>query len=166
MVENNSLKVNFSDEESSSETRTFQAMPSGFYLAAITKVEDAAVTNNDKGNFGKPFWKITLVVQEGTFAKRNLWTNVMLFEGALHSAAQLLKATGFGDMVKKGQIPNGQLLVGKTLDVNVARKRDKYQEDALREVGDNGVVFKNEVKGYRAHDAAATGGASSSLLPG
>lgn len=160
------LKVNFSEEESTSVAREYKPMPPGFYHAAITKVEDAAVGNNDKGNFGKPFWKLTLVVQEeGEYSRRNLWANVMLFDGALHSAAQLLRAVGMGDLVKKGSIPNGQTLVGKTLDVQVSRVHDKYQEKGLREIGDNSSVFKNEVKGYRLHEAASSGG-SNNLLPG
>src|SRR6266487_4490598 len=99
MVDN--LKVNFTDEEAGSETLEFKAVPSGFYKCAITKVEKAAVQTNEKGNFGKPFWKLTLVCQEGTYARRNFWTNVMLFDGSLHTLSQLLKAVGMGDLVKK-----------------------------------------------------------------
>jgi len=160
-----SLKVNFSDEEATSVTREFKPMTPGFYHCAITKVEDAVVGNNDKGNFGKPFWKLTLVVQDGEYVRRNLWSNVMLFDGALHSASQLLKAVGMGDLIKKNTIPKGSVLIGKTLDVNVVRIHDKFQEKGLREIGENTSVFKNEVKGYRAHEEDATGG-NTSLLPG
>lgn len=158
------LKVNFSTEEVESETRLFSAAPSGFYHCAITKVEDGSVSSNEKGNFGKPFWKLTLVCQEGPYAKRNFWSHVMLFEGALHSTAQLIKAVGMGDLVKKGQIPNGQVLVGKTLDVNVSKKRDKFAEKDLIAAGDNSPQFKNEVRGFRAHQDATKSG-KQSLLP-
>ncbi len=160
------IKVNFSTEEVESETRAFLAMPPGFYTCNIIKVEDASVQTNDKGNFGKPFWKVTLVVQEGKFAKRWLFTNIMLFEGALHTASQLLKSVGMGDLIKKGIIPNGRVLLGKTVEVNVSRKHDKNAERELRELGDNSPVFKNEVNGFRAvgsGDSKESGGGS--ILP-
>ena len=157
------LKVNFSTEEVESTTKVFTAAPPGFYLAAITKVEDASVTSNDKGNFGKPYWKVTLVIQEGAFAKRWLFANVMLFEGALHTASQLLKAVGMGDLVKKGSIPPGHTLLGKTVEVNVVRVHDKYQEAELRKAGDTTSIFKNDVRGFRAPQAASS--SSGSVLP-
>lgn len=161
------LKVNFSEEEAQSETRLFKPMPAGFYKASVVKIEPAVVTNNTKGNLGKKYWKLTLRVQEdGEYNGRQLWSNVMLFEGALHTLAQLLKACGMGDLVKKGQIPNPESLIGKVVDVNVTRKHDKYQEDGLREMGDNSSVWKNDVKGFRAHEEAKNRDGSASLLPG
>src|SRR5882757_8001988 len=126
MAEN--LKVNFSTEEVASETKIFNALPPGFYKVAVTKVEDGTVSNNEKGNFGKPFWKLQLKVQDGVHANRVLFSNVMLFDGALHTAAQLLKAVGMGDLVKKGTIPPGHTLLGKVVDANVSRTHDKFQE--------------------------------------
>lgn len=157
------LKVNFSDEEATSEARTFAPVSPGWYKCAITKVEDASVQSNEKGNFGKPMWNVTFVVQSGPFAKRNFWSSIMLWNGALFAASQLLKAAGFGDLVKKNTIPQGEVLLGKVIEVQVNRAHNKKEENALREVGINESVYKNEVKGYRAVQAASD--SSSSLMP-
>jgi|SRR5882762_1800189 len=158
------IKVNFSTEEVASETKVFNALPPGFYNCAIVKVEDATVTNNEKGNFGKPYWRLQLKVQDGVHARRVLFSNVMLFDGSLHTASQLLKAVGMGDLVKKGTIPNGQSLLGKTVDANVRRVHDKFQEKELKNLGENTSVFKNEISGFRA-PGVASDGAKSSMLP-
>lgn len=160
------LKVNFSDDEIASEVREYKAVPTGYYHCAITNVEDATVQSNDKGNFGKPMWKLTLVVQDGEYSKQHFFPQVMLWDGMLKSVSQILKSVGMGDLLKKNTIPKGEALLGKTLDAYVIKKRDSYNEKALRESGDNSPLFKNEVKGYRAHEAETGAGGSSSLLPG
>lgn len=157
------LKVNFSTEEVTRETKVFTAIPPGFYKCAIVKVEDATVNNNDKGNFGKPYWKIQLKVQDGVHVRRVLFSNVMLFDGSLTTAAQLLKAVGMGDLVKKGTIPPGETLVGKVVDANVTRGHDRNQEKELRSLGDNSSVFKNDVRGFRAPQEGNTGAKANGL---
>lgn len=157
------LKVNFSTEEVASETKVFNALPPGFYKCAIVKAEDATVTNNEKGNFGKPYWKLQLKVQEGPHTNRVLFSNVMLFDGSLHTASQLLKAIGMGDLVKKGTIPPSASILGKVADANVTRTHDKFQEKELRSLGDNSPVFKNEVRGFRAPSQSTDGGKVSQL---
>lgn len=154
------LRVNFTDDEASSEAPDFSPIPSGKYLVAITEVE-VAYSQSEKHN-GKPYWKVTMVIQEGPYENRRLWANVMLFEGALYSLAQLLKATGHEDALKSGKIPSGDSFVGEQVIVSVVKTLDKYRMD---QNDDGEKVFKNEVKGFKpAADFAAAG--SSSLLPG
>lgn len=156
------IRVNFSEEEAGSEARLFLPLPTGQYNVKVTEVELTEVTQGK--NEGKPYWKLVLTVQDGEYIDRKLWTNAMLFEGALYTTAQLLKATGFGDSIKKGVIPDGDKLIGKDAVAVVARVRDKYQEEKL---GTGEAVFKNDVKGFKAPGAVSSSGGTgkSSLLP-
>jgi len=167
------LRVNFSEEEASSEGRSFEAIPGGKYHVAITKVEVRRVKDNAKGNQGKPFWNLTLNIQgdsHPTYADRKVFGSVMLFEGALYSFAQLMKATGHEDVVTKGspnfgKVPPADDLLGEQFIAIVAKKRDTYKE---KELGDGEKLFKNEVTGYKALNEGAVGhnaAAGGSLMP-
>lgn len=166
-VDLSNLRVNFSEQEASSEARDFDPVPSGKYNVAITDIE-VRFSTSEKNN-GKPYWAVEMTCQEGKYENRKFWGNVMLFEGALFSLSQLLKATGFGDRVDPksktyGKIPSGDELVGKQLTINVVKTRDTYKE---KQNGDGEKLFKNEVKGYLAKGAAASpaAGGSGTLLP-
>jgi hypothetical protein len=160
------IRVNFSEEEASSEARDFDPLPGGKYLAAITDYEVRRSTS-EKNN-GKPYWALTLTIKDegGKYDGRKVWANVMLFEGALYSLSQLLKATGYEDRLpggkKAGQIPSGDELLGKEVVLNLAKQRDTYKE---KQYDDGEKYFKNEVKGFKSSDALATSGGEGSLLP-
>lgn len=158
------LRVNFSDEEAKSEGRAFEPVPGGKYHCKITEWEMQKAGPNAK-HPGKPFWHLTLVVQDGPYAERKFWPNVMLFEGALYTLSQLMKAIGREDVLESGNIPHGDTLIGEDVIAIVAKKRDKYKED---ESGDASVkLFKNDVTGFQRYDEnASTGVQGGSLLPG
>jgi len=167
-VDLSNLRVNFSEKEATSEAFDLAPVPTGKYLVAITDVE-VRFSTSEKNN-GKPYWSVEMTTQEGKYEGRKFWGNVMLFEGALFSLSQLLKATGFEDRVTEGsktygQIPAGEELMGKKLVINVVKTRDTYRE---QQNADGEKLFKNEVKGYLKGDtivgAASSGG--NSLLPG
>jgi hypothetical protein len=135
-VDYSNLRVNFSEEEASSEGRSFEPIPGGQYHVAITDIETRKVTSTEKGNQGKPFWNVTLTVQSGAHVDKKLWGSVMLFEGALYSFSQLMKSTGHAD---------------------------KYKEE--RE-NDGERYFKNEVKGYKSLGASSgSTSAGNTLMP-
>src|SRR5215203_3323478 len=98
------LRVNFSTEEAESKAFDFDPIPSGKYHVKVTEITDKESTSEK--NFGKPYWNVELTIQDGKYADRKLWANVMLFDGALYSLAQLLKATGHEDAMKSGKIPD------------------------------------------------------------
>lgn len=161
------LRVNFSDEEASSEAINFDPVPTGKYNVAITGVEVRRSTSEK--NPGKPYWAVEMTAQDGKYEGRKFWGNVMLWSGAAFSLSQLLKATGFGDRVDPksktfGKIPSGDDLMGKQLTINVVKTRDTYRE---KENGDGEKLFKNEVKGYKPLETAgaASASASGSLMP-
>lgn len=167
-VDLSNLRVNFSDQEASSEAFSMDPVPTGKYNVAITDIE-VRFSKSEKNN-GKPYWSVEMTVQDGKYEGRKFWGNVMLFEGALFSLSQLLKATGFEDRVTPGsktygKIPAGDELQGKNLTINVQKVRDTYRE---QQNGDGEKQFKNEVKGYLKAGGATVGTATSgggSLMP-
>lgn len=157
------FKVNFSDREASSQAREFDAIPSGKYYARITDVEDRECSEESK-NAGKPYWNIEFTIQEGPYVDRKVWTNCMLFEGALYTLSQLLKATGFEHAIAPGDVPDGDVFITKEVLINVKKGRNAYMEARN---GDGEPVWSNEVKGILSYTGTSPAGGvkSSSLLP-
>ncbi len=162
------LKVNFTDDEAGSEARSFELLPTGEYEANITKVEEKIISGLDndgreKKNDGKKYWNIEFTVQSGKYTNRKAFTNCMLFDGALYTLAQLLKATGNAKAVESGTIPGDQSFVGKSVVIVVKKQRDLYAE---KRDGGGDAQWKNEVKGIKAPgNVAVASEASGSLLP-
>jgi hypothetical protein len=160
------LKVNFSDNEASSEALDFTPIPSGKYHVKITDGEMRECGPESK-NAGKPYWNLEFTVQEGPYEERKLWGNIMLFEGALFSLSQLMKALGNPIVPGKAfTVPEIDDLLTKDLIVTVRKMQDSYR---MEKEGSDEPLFKNEIKGYSAYDgeAVASGGSkkSNSLLP-
>lgn len=169
------FKVNFSDQEAASEARSFEAIPSGSYYARITNIETREVVNEPqpgkKDNRGENYWNVECTIQEGPFENSKQWSNVMLFDGALYTLAQLCKATGFADRVTPGdknfgKIPPADDFLSKEVIIVVAKQRDTYKE----KLNNDGVaLWKNEIKGFKPYAGAgsttASGQASNSKLP-
>ena len=156
------LNLNFSDQEASSEVREFSTLPSGAYLVAITDIEMKESTNPKtlaKHNGVAPYAAVELTVQEdgldGKYIGQKAWWNVMLFEGALYSLAQLMKAW---DLVPgQDAIPDPEEWVGKTF-VMVGRQEqaktkddasDKYVNKYEEKDGKRVPVMRYEVKGAK-----------------
>lgn len=161
------LHVDFSSEELASEGRSYDPVPTGKYYCKITNIETRYSTSLK--NNGKPYWAVELTVQEGTYDKRKFWANVMLFEGALYSLVQMLKALDLGEALKTGNVPDPDDLITRDVDVSIARVVDSWKMDPKN--GGDGVtkLFKNEVKGFMKHQTGSVVGIASSkgdsLLP-
>ena len=85
------IRVNMSAKEGKS--KTLEPLPSGRYLVAVTDCDlDECGPSSD--NAGKPMFKLEVTVQDGDYEGRKAWTNVMLFEKALYSISQMIKAQG------------------------------------------------------------------------
>lgn len=84
-----SFKLNMSDKEA--ESKEFEYPPSGEYVCRITDIELKSVAKPGE-NFGNPYWKVTLVVEEGQYKGSTVPTTVMLYAGALYSIKQLCEA--------------------------------------------------------------------------
>lgn len=84
-----SFKLNMSDKEA--ESKDFEYPPTGKYVVRISDLELGEVSK-EGDNFGKPLWKMKLVIEEGALKGQTIPTSVMLFEGALYSLKQLCEA--------------------------------------------------------------------------
>jgi hypothetical protein len=164
------LRVDFSQQESSSEARDFTPIPSGKYRVAVTDVEVRFSTSSK--NKGKPYYAVTLTVQDGPYEKRKLWANVMLFNGALYSLVQIMKAMGLRAEGQGIKPPTADELQGETFIVSVVKQVDdwKVKKQKEEDTYDPSVKpFKNEVKSFFKDDqrTVLTPGSSGadSLLP-
>jgi hypothetical protein len=163
-VDVSDLRLNFSAEEASSEARSFDALPPGKYHVAIFEIE--VRTSKSEKNYGKPYWNVTYVVQDGPYEKQRVWGSVMLFEGALYSLVQLLDATGHGrpQAGKAFKLPSTEEFIGKEVVIGVSKKPKK--RDGVIQPGE----FNNDVTGIFKYDAGkwkpAQAGAATSASSG
>lgn len=148
-----SLHVNFTDQEASSEARDFTPIPSGWYHVALTdgSIEECGPESK---NAGKPYWKVELTVQDGPYENRKVFSNVMLFDGALYSLSQLLKACGYDVESGTLEVPTIDELIGKTFEIRVKVQAATEKYDA-----------RNDVKGFRVMQHASGVSTGSSMLP-
>jgi hypothetical protein len=151
------IYIDFTDDEASSEGRSYQPLPSGEYDVFVTEIERREVSKGD--NEGKPYWNVMLTVNGGEYDNRKLFTSIMLFsipgKNVLFKLAQLLKATGFAEDVRGiKQVPPAEELEGREAVAIVVRKRDKYKEENEGQPGER--LYKNEVNGFKAAGTAGT----------
>jgi hypothetical protein len=171
MAASSGIHVNFTDQEASSEARDFDPLPTGKYNVYITDIELKESTSEK--NFGKPYWAMEFTVADGPYVDRKLWTNCMLFDGALYTLSQLLKATGHEDAIKTGKIPDAETFIGQQVVVSAKKEINKYAMNKERESGIENpeVQYRTEVKGIKpfgsstAPSATASTGKKNSLLP-
>lgn len=149
------LKVNFTTEEASSKVR--EVPPSGEYLVNITDGKMKEVKPG-KPNVGKPFWQLTLVIQEGAYAGTSLLSSVMLFDGALYSFAQLMRALGYDLNAGDFAVPPLEKLLGASVIVKGYKKPATTLPDGTE------LSERFEVKGFKPAGVKTKSG-DSSLLP-
>jgi hypothetical protein len=164
------LRVNFSEKEADSKAIDFEPIPTGKYQVCITEWEVKRSTSekNNRKNYGKPYWALTLTIQNGPYENRKLWWNVMLFDGALYSLTQLMESLGYSVAAGEFKVPNADELVGRDFIVNVSKLVDKYKIEQGEWDGKGPKPMKNEVKGAKAlgdGSEATAGSGSSSLMP-
>jgi hypothetical protein len=159
------LRVNFSQEEADSKALDFSPLPAGKYKATVFDVKNERCGPDSK-NPGKPMWNIQFRIADGEpHENRRVFTRAMLFEGALYTTSQLLKATGHPDAIETGNIPPGHTLVGSEVVITLSHQLDKW---AMKDQPPGAPkIYKNEVKGISSLDEAGKLGAGNdSLLPG
>jgi|SRR5687768_1700281 len=158
------IKVVVSQKES--ESKVLEPIPSGWYKVTISDVE--LRESKSAKNAGKPYYAIEHTVAEGDHEGRKVFSNVMLFEGALYSAVQLMAAiTGKQPDEGEMEVPDADELVGKDLwaKVKITPERTVTDENGEKKTYEK----RNEVAGYKSLAAGAPGGnakpGNSSLLP-
>jgi len=152
------LRVNFSSEEAASEAR--KPIPRGEYHVKITDIE--LKESQSEKNFGKPYWGMEFTIQDGEYSGKKVWTNCMLFNGALYTFSQLMKALGYDVSAGEFEVPDPEDLIGQDVIVRVTIRPE-------RTVGDKTYDESNEVKSIKAWtESVKVGGTtkkSDSLLP-
>lgn len=157
------LRVNFTQQERESTAREYELMPSGTYTCNI--VECKLKLSKSEKNPGKPMYAMTLVVTKGKYQRRRLWTHIMLFDGALYSFSQLMKAL---DQPLDGSVPRADFFIGKTVDVTVGtqKERPKNSEDKrpVHTIPDGEKYSaKNEIGGFKKTSSVTVSGADRSV---
>jgi hypothetical protein len=162
------LRVNFSGDEASSEARSAELLPRGDYYTRLTDIDYREVREGK--NEGKPYWNLEFTIQSGPYEDRKVWTNCMLFEPALYTLAQLLKACGYDIEEGEFEVPDPDELIGREMVAVVSVKGKSKNKQTGEEYEP-----RNEVKGIKKYDAntfkqpvASAGGKSSgksNLLP-
>lgn len=154
------LRLNLSDDEAKSEVRNYEVLPNGEYMCKIIEVLSKEVQPGKKHS-GKPYYNIKFIVDEGKYEGRSLFSNVMLFEGALYSAKQLVEAVA-PHLIEGNNIsiPTPEYLEGKSvIVVGVKYGAGSKRKDKTTREND-----QFEVKGFKsANSPVKTGDAS--LLP-
>jgi hypothetical protein len=146
------LRVNFSQEEASSEALDLSIMPTGDYVGTITECQ--LTRSKSVKNPGKPMYKIAIQIQQGKYARRKLWTHVMLWNGALYSLAQLLKALG---QPLDGNVPVADFFIGKQVGIVVGRDSEKPKLDDDGNPTGQMYPAKNNITGFKSPNAILRG---------
>lgn len=143
------IRVNLSAKEAASESRDQELIPIGKYLMAVSDVDTKEVTNPPKegkrDNRGKLYYAIELTVLGTDYDARKVWTNAMLFDGALYTMVNILKALGVpftgSDENPTFQVPGYEpnvipepgWFLGKQMVVRVGHKKGTIKD---RETGE------------------------------
>jgi hypothetical protein len=145
------IVVNVSKKES--EAQSFDLMPAGKYHTIISDVE--MKESNSAKNKGKPMYNIEFTVQEtgnenhDKYAGRKVFTNACLWEGALYTIINIMKALGYA--VEEGalEIPEAEELLGKELITRVVVTPERTVVD--ENTGEKKTYEpRNEPKGFFA----------------
>jgi hypothetical protein len=161
------LHVNFSQQEADSEAKDFSPVPTAKYHVAITEVKPQQCGPNSK-NTGKWFYNVQVTIQDGPHENRKCFGNVMLFDGALYSLAQINKAQGW-----PMKVPAPEDLLGTHYMCQINKQLDTYKINKSKEDGSFDPAepkpYKNEIKNWGKYDGSVSvHGASSggdTLMP-
>jgi hypothetical protein len=134
------FRINISSKEASAEGRSTALLPRGDYHVKVTdgSIEECSPTAK---NAGKPYYNLELTIQSGPHEGRKLYDNAMLFEGALYTIVQIMKALGHN--VEEGEmiVPSLDEIIGQDFIVAVRKEPAKGDYDE-----------RNAVKSYMKYD--------------
>jgi len=137
------FRINISDEEAASEGRSAELIPRGDYHVKCTDGELKECGPESK-NPGKPYYNLEFTVQTGPHTGRKLFTNAMLFEGALYTIVQVMKGMGLSVTPGDMEVPSIDEIVGHDFIASVSKSNEKT-------VGDKTYEPRNEIRGLRAY---------------
>jgi hypothetical protein len=138
------LRVNMSSQEA--EAESFPDLVPGKYRVAIFKV--AVQRSKSDKNPGKPLYNVTYKVQDGQYKGAQIFGDyICLWEGALYSYSQLIKALGFPVSTGNNKVKTPAELIGKTLIVRLGMGKSNTSIDKI--TGETKTYdARMQVKGY------------------
>jgi hypothetical protein len=159
------LRVNFTDKEAAS--TALEPLPVGKYDVFIT--ECTPQQSGSEKNKGKWMYNVEFTVDGGPYNSRKAWTYACLWDGALYTISQMMKATGVATPEGGGdaEIPPPEHFVGKPVTIVIGMGKAQIGT-GTKEAPQ--YPARPEVKGVKAREGAdvKSGGkkGSKSLLPG
>jgi hypothetical protein len=149
--ESEGFTVNMSDKEATSEIRTFELAPSGFYHVRIDEVDLEEVKAGP--NKGKPMFNFKLIVEDGDFKDRVFYNRLCLWDGALYSISQAMQSQGLEVNAGSLKIPPAKWWQGRKAVIHVKVVNKKVKDGEGKYVDDrdeHGKAIKtNDVGGYK-----------------
>jgi hypothetical protein len=148
------IKVNMSDQEAASADR--EPLPVGKFHYKITDME-LTYTKDTAKHPNQPYFAFELTVQDTPgpwqkYAGRKDWTNAMLFEPALYTISQILKALGVNVQPGELDIPDArEFYIGK--DIMGRRAPDRKQ---TIDGPDGKPVARVQLAGFSKYQGAQT----------
>jgi hypothetical protein len=137
------FRINISEKEASSEGRSAELLPRGDYHVRCTDGSLESCGPESK-NPGKPYYNLEFTVQSGPHAGRKLFTNAMLFEGALYTIVQIMKSMGLSVTEGEMEVPSIDEIVSTEFIAAVSKQNE-------RTVGEKTYDARNEIKGLRKY---------------
>jgi hypothetical protein len=114
------LTVNMSSKEAAA--KAFDDIPVGKYNCVITDYSLEECGPNSK-NPGENYYRFEFTIQDGKYEGQHLFANAMLFDGALYTISNLMKAVGFAVTEGEMEIPDGEEFVTKPVICRVGMSK-------------------------------------------
>lgn len=166
------IRINMTSKEASAGPQ--DPVPNGKYLVAVTDCEETECGPESK-NPGKPYYKVEFTVQEGPYEGRKVWTNAMLFPGALYTISNMLKGLGIEidkqtgwfqvDGFDECTVPPADWFLGKQYVIKTAIQKGAYKPGEKAPDGER-YDPKAEVKGFYPADSWKPGQATATVASG
>lgn len=173
------IRINMTTKEAKAGPQ--DPVPNGQYLTVVTDCELAECGDESK-NPGKPYYKVEFTIQEGPYEGRKIWTNAMLFAGALYTIVNMMRAQGINidkesgwfqaDGFEENTVPDPDWWISRQFVVKTKIQKGAYKKGEKAPDGER-YDDKSEIKGFypasswkgvpTAQAAVNTGAAS--LLP-
>lgn len=163
------IKIDFTSDDLKPSKPSFEPLPKGEYVAAITKFEVKKVKAGQ--NEGKPYFALELTIQDGEYEGRKLWSNVMAFSmpNGNFSLANFLRACGMADCIASGKInADPDNFLGTIVTVAVKKVKDTWRMAQLENDDDydGETLYKNEIAAWiPATENSKAESKDTSLLP-
>jgi len=169
------MKLNLSEVE----VKNFEPLPAGQYHVTIADWEPRESGEEAKYP-GKFYVNIEMVVQDGPYEDRKIWTNVNLLPTALFTLKGIAQAAGIEDRLEGLESEDdtledlarqvGDILEGAEFIVGLTKKKGRDNPEPSYYKPANEENIKAALKGQSAKGgtkaaAAATSGGGNSLLP-